>query len=1045
MNKRTTFYAFCLMALSVSPAARAQERVAVRTGTHDGYIRMVFDWAQAVPYTLQETSPGDLTLAFGRAAKLDTSSVDAGKGKTVTSIAQSSAPGAALKVDLGLAPGTTYRHFAMGSRVIVDLMNGPAQAVSPAAPRSQAAPQKSAETSRPAPVAEKKAEEKKSAETKAAENKTAEEKKTAAADAKAAASDKVAASVEPAADGAEEKPQALTPPAAPVTPAPAAAVPAIPAAAPVVSSPAATVAADAEIKAATYTVNFSTTTETGLAVFVRNNNLWIVMDRVDVPVAPEITGQTPGIFPPFTRYELNGGVAFRTVLPTPAILRVYGDGGGLIWHIILTPEDRAESFAPVERTFLTDQPVRGGTALWPLHGVTKILEVGDPTVGDELIVGTVDRASQFAGPEHDFVDFTQLQSPIGIAMAPKVDDLKIEASLKGFSVTRPGGLALSRLKDVKRRLIREDVTEAAPVQAGSAKDTRRIYDFERWTMGGLQALRQNQRILMSAIPNKDKNGRVQDLLTLAKMSIANDRGPEALGYLDYAAEEVPAVMDGAEYKALRGAAYALSNKFELAMADLNWPALKDYVELDFWRAYVYAGLEDWQQASKVMPSDYSILRSYPQGLREKMAPRLAEIALRAGEVPETEGILTVLPSNRSTLHPWTLAAIDYLKGEAHRQSKEYGPALQIWQPLVSGADHLYRAKAGLALTMLQLQMGTIKKEEAIDRLEGLRYTWRGDELEAQVNFMLGKLYIDDRRFLKGFGILREAVTMSPDSNAGHEINAYMHSKFFQLIMEDKDLTPLEAVSIFEEFSDLTPVGDDGNLLIQRLAERLVDADLLDRAANTLQHQVDYMLTGADKGRVAIRLAAIYLLNSSPEKAIAALDVAEGIFKPMNNEIAYNSVHRAQLLRARALSQMGKSQDALNLLATFDPDPDVNRLRADIAWQARRWDDAADALQDLIIDDKTLDPAKPLSDKQADLILNRAVSLNLANNRVELANMRQRYTDAMSKTPRAKLFDVITRPRQSMLLSDRETMQAIVSEVDIFKDFLDSYRKSDMSN
>ena len=106
-------------------------------------------------------------------------------------------------------------------------------------------------------------------------------------------------------------------------------------------------------------------------------------------------------------------------------------------------------------------------------------------------------------------------------------------------------------------------------------------------------------------------------------------------------------------------------------------------------------------------------------------------------------------------------------------------------------------------------------------------------------------------------------------------------------------------------------------------------------------------------------------------------------------------------------------------------------------------DAADALQDLITDE-IIDPSKPLTPQQADMILNRAVALNLAGNRVALENMRQRYSDMMKKTDRARLFDVVTRPRKTSLLADRDTVQGLVNEVDLFKDFLEGYRKRDLT-
>ena len=74
-----------------------------------------------------------------------------------------------------------------------------------------------------------------------------------------------------------------------------------------------------------------------------------------------------------------------------------------------------------------------------------------------------------------------------------------------------------------------------------------------------------------------------------------------------------------------------------------------------------------------------------------------------------------------------------------------------------------------------------------------------------------------------------------------------------------------------------------------------------------------------------------------------------------------------------------------------------------------------------------------------MILNRAVALNLSGNRVALTNMRRRYGDAMKKTARARLFDVVTRQRQNSILADKETIESIVKEVDMFSDFLESYK------
>jgi len=137
-------------------------------------------------------------------------------------------------------------------------------------------------------------------------------------------------------------------------------------------------------------------------------------------------------------------------------------------------------------------------------------------------------------------------------------------------------------------------------------------------------------------------------------------------------------------------------------------------------------------------------------------------------------------------------------------------------------------------------------------------------------------------------------------------------------------------------------------------------------------------------------------------------------------------------------------DSLNMLEAMTPDPDINRLKADISWEAGFWDDAAEALDDVILDEN-ISLTRPLNDDQAALILQRAVALNLSSDRIALANMRAKYADLMSQTDSARLFDVVTRQRNNTGLSDRETLLSITSEVDLFSDFLEGYRSISGSN
>ncbi|PZP56221.1 MAG: hypothetical protein DI586_04365, partial [Micavibrio aeruginosavorus] len=136
----------------------------------------------------------------------------------------------------------------------------------------------------------------------------------------------------------------------------------------------------------------------------------------------------------------------------------------------------------------------------------------------------------------------------------------------------------------------------------------------------------------------------------------------------------------------------------------------------------------------------------------------------------------------------------------------------------------------------------------------------------------------------------------------------------------------------------------------------------------------------------------------------------------------------------------KPEEAFALLAGLEQDEEVLRLRADIGWSNQRWQDAADSLEALV-QTSQISPTRPASDEEANLLLNWAVALYLADNRYVLANLREKYTTAMAASPKSSQFEVVTRPRQSALLADRDTIDSIIEETEIFKGFVDSSRAS----
>jgi hypothetical protein len=243
------------------------------------------------------------------------------------------------------------------------------------------------------------------------------------------------------------------------------------------------------------------------------------------------------------------------------------------------------------------------------------------------------------------------------------------------------------------------------------------------------------------------------------------------------------------------------------------------------------------------------------------------------------------------------------------------------------------------------------------------------------------------------------------------------------------MPPVEALGLFYDFRELTPVGRRGDEMIRRLADRLVSVDLLDQAAELLQHQVDNRLQGAGRAQVATRLAIIYLMNRKPDRALATLQATRSA--ELSNELRDERL----LLEARAISETGRHDLALELIANIKGREAI-RLRSDILWAAKRWREAAEQIERLYAE-RWRDFA-PLNDSERNGILRAAIGFALGDEAIGLGRLREKYVAKMADGPDRRAFDLVSTP----IGTDNPEFQDIAkkaSNVDTLDTFLRDMR------
>jgi tetratricopeptide (TPR) repeat protein len=715
--------------------------------------------------------------------------------------------------------------------------------------------------------------------------------------------------------------------------------------------------------------------------------------------------------------RFDGGTAYRYTFPKKFYPHVEKES--LTWTISL----RSEPYAPPPPADLKvefDPTSHKAKMIIPFKDAGKTIALEDPDIGDTLYVVPTNRTGQAVQNMPRLTDIALVPAIMGLVVRPLKDGLQANLVKDSVVITSADGLTVTPAGVGSPVLIGE-------ADAASDNDNNRLFDFPNWRQGGVRNLLENRRAIQDKIVEaKTPDERASLLMKMAILYFANNFGQEALGFLSLVQKENPEMEKSPDYIAIRGAANAMSGHFKEALQDFSYPPIQNLPEINLWTGYAAAATEQWHMANRSFPSSNRLLLQYPDNIAIPFTIYMAESALRLGHADTAKKLLDTINMSSEALNPQYLAAIGYLRGESLSQAGKLDQAIEAWQPVVKGLDRLYHTKASLTLTRLLLQQKKITLKDAIERIDSLRFAWRGDGLEVETLRMLGELKVQDGQYLSGLHDMKDAADLSDNIlDDSMPIRDEMKSVFADLFVNGQasKVSPLEAVAVYGEFNNLLPAGPAGVTASLGFAEYLIRMDLLDKAEDLIEAQIKIGLPEAKVSETGEKLAAVYLLDKHPQQALDALQKTERA--PVSEE--------RSLLKARAQSELNQTDAALATLAPMTS-KNATRLKADVLWRAQKWDQAAVTIESLLPAAGTaLDP------ESASLVINAAVAWKLAGNTVKLQEIKTKYDTTMAATKLASTFDVVTRDGGASDLADHASMLKIAGEVDMFKGFLDSYK------
>jgi tetratricopeptide (TPR) repeat protein len=760
---------------------------------------------------------------------------------------------------------------------------------------------------------------------------------------------------------------------------------------------------------------FSFPAATPAALFRRADTLWLMFDSGKPIDVEPLRGRGGAAVADVSVMPLEKGQAVRIRLNRPQLPSLSGEDlpDGTNWTVTFGDAVHTPSQPLVAIRNIAEPSLANVTVPLPKAGILH--RFVDPDAGDTLFVVTAMPPARGFVKRQDFVEMSLLESIHGVAVRPNSDDITAEIASDKVVLGKPGGLTLSPA---------DTGAERAPTAV------RPIFDLGEWRKNQSGSFVAQADALIEAVaaataPDQRASARVD----LARFYMSRGMYPEAIGVLDVALADAKAGSEDPAALIVHSVANILVGRPERGLKDLASPVIGNNHDSQLWKAMVSARQGKWADAREKFKSADFAITSLPIDLQRIVIADAMRASLEVRDFPgaaKRASELDVIGLS-AELKP----AFSILRGRLAEGLGHDKDALDEYRSAIKSSDRAAATEAKLLEIALRQRRDEISQADALRDLEILSFTWRGDVLEVQTLEMLARIYADTGRYAESFGAVRMANLLAPNLEVARQGQDAASALFAQLFLGPKgdELPPIDALGMFYEYRDLTPIGRRGDEMIRRLADRLVTVDLLDQAAELLQYQIDKRLEGAARSQVAARLAMVYLTNRKPERAIAALRSTR--IADLSGELRQQRL----LLEARAQSDVGRHDLALDIISNINGREAI-RLRSDIYWAARQWRESAEQIE-LYYADRWRD-FKPLSSTEKSDVIRAVVGYALAEDVIGLARFREKYAPLMSGEADRMAFDTASKPVSSKG-ADFAQIAKMAASVDTLDGFLREMR------
>lgn len=656
------------------------------------------------------------------------------------------------------------------------------------------------------------------------------------------------------------------------------------------------------------------------------------------------------------------------------------------------------------------------------------IKMKDPIIGDELVVIPCPVPGKAIDEIFKYEEFEILPAYQGIVVRRISDNVAVRNVNEGVEISSKKGLLMTQSQDLQN-MPRQDA------KIDDDKNKLPFFDFQNWSYGSDKNFYTAYAKLLKAIIDAPEAQRGAERMNLARFYMSHGYSHEAQSILRYLQEFDPDIQNHPDFKALLGATLVYSGDTEEAWKILNDPDIRENVEVGLWLG---AMTENPYYASELFYNGAILLETYPDILKMPLSMKGFEVFVTSDSIHLAELYLENI-HKIALSKPQHMPAYYFYNGMLLQAQGKLDEASAAYEKNRQGLDRYYRARSKLALINIGMQEKKFTPDELVDQLEQMLFAWRDDEFEVDISRRLFDAYIAAGKYPQALLKARDTIALFPDELEVKYLPAKMSELFVNIFLKPDEFktSPAQAFAIYSSFSELTPPGAQGDLILSKLADRLVEIGLNENAIDILHHLVHFRLMGKEKAEAGLRLASIQLLTHQPEKALDSLLASESFGG--DDDLAA----QRKLVKVKILTELKKYDEALASIEN-ETSSDALILKQDIAWKAKDWRRSAQylgtILQNASADDTTVSDEKKAQNQEfADIILRRSLALSMLNDAVGLAQMRDEYKTFMDQIGQGEVFNMITRLRDYDPAKGATDAKNRISEVDLFDQVLKKYK------